>query len=249
MFKFFSKPKSAAQATKTDFSVLKTDMHSHLLPGIDDGSKDLDTTIDLIRGMMELGFTKFITTPHIMWDMYRNTPAIIQEKLELVRKAMANAGLQAEINAAAEYFLDEHVDDLLQRNEKLLTIKDNMVLCEFSMAYEPRGLKEVLFEMQMQGYQPVIAHPERYIYLEGNKELYDELKATGCYFQLNALSLTGHYGKSQQELAHYLVKKGYYELAGTDLHGFRHLDGLHTVTANATFQKLLDSGKLINSTL
>ncbi len=250
MFNFFSRSKkTAAQTEKANFSMLKTDMHSHLLPGIDDGSKDMDTTIELIRGMMKLGYTKFITTPHIMWDMYRNTPTIILEKLEQVRKAIADAGIEAEIYAAAEYFLDEHVDDLLQQNEKLLTIKDNMVLCEFSMAYEPRGLKDVLFEMQMQGYLPVIAHPERYIYLEGNKELYDELKATGCYFQLNALSLAGHYGKSQQELANYLVKKGYYELVGTDLHGFRHLDGLHTVTANTVFQKLLDSGKLINASL
>ncbi|MBK8953249.1 MAG: hypothetical protein IPM85_14260 [Chitinophagaceae bacterium] len=249
MFKFFSKSKNAAPPTKADFSLLKTDMHSHLLPGIDDGSQDIQTTLDLIKEMMELGFTKFITTPHIMWDMYRNTPAIINEKLELVRQALAEAGINAEIHAAAEYFLDEHVEDLLSRNEKLLTVKDNMVLCEFSMAYEPRNLKDVLFQMQMQGYQPIIAHPERYIYLEGNKDLYEELKASGCYFQLNVLSLSGHYGRSQQELAIYLAKKGYYELIGTDLHGTRHLDGLHTVITNTVFHKLLESGKLLNASL
>jgi tyrosine-protein phosphatase YwqE len=84
--------------------------------------------------------------------------------------------IDIEIHAAAEYFLDDHVEGLLQRNEKLLTIKDNWVLSEFSLASAPHGLKDILFEMQMQGYQPVIAHPERYLYLEGNKNFYEELK-------------------------------------------------------------------------
>lgn len=189
MFKLFSKSKPATG--KVDLSVLKVDMHSHLLPGIDDGSPDITTSINLIKGMMELGYTKLVTTPHIMWDMYKNTSEIILQKLEVVREAVKTAGLNVEINAAAEYFLDDYVGELIKRNTPLLTISGNMVLVEFSMAYPSHGLKDILFDMQMQNYQPVIAHPERYIYLDQNKEFYEELKDIGCLFQLNLLSLGG----------------------------------------------------------
>jgi protein-tyrosine phosphatase len=245
MFKLFSKPSQS----KPDYSMIGVDMHSHLLPGIDDGSPDLETSLKLIRGMMELGFTKFITTPHIMWDMYRNDRDIILAKLELVREAVQKAGLAVEINAAAEYFLDDHVAGLVKNNEPLLTVSGNLVLTEFSMAYPSHSLKDVLFDMQMQGYQPIIAHPERYIYLEQNKEFYEELKDIGCLFQLNILSLAGYYGKTVQELAQYLLKKGQYDLVGTDLHSFRHLDALQNPSLSAPLQKLMDSGKIKNKGL
>jgi protein-tyrosine phosphatase len=243
----FSKPKPSTG--KIDFSLLKADMHSHLLPGIDDGSPDMKTSLQLIRGMNELGFTKLITTPHVMWDMYKNTREIILNKLELLRNAVKAEGLVVEINAAAEYFLDDYVAGLLQKNEPLLTVSGKMVLVEFSLAHPSMSLKDILFEMQMQGYVPIIAHPERYIYLERNKEFYEELKDIGCLFQLNLLSLNNHYGKSVYELAQYLIKKEYYELMGTDLHNFRHLDALKNTSMGSTIQKMIESGKIINSQL
>lgn len=243
----FSRSKKVTD--KADISLLKADMHSHLLPGIDDGSPDIKTSLELIRGMMELGYSKLITTPHVMWDMYKNTTEIILEKLELLRAAVKAEGLHVEINAAAEYFLDDYVEKLVKSNEPLLTVSGRMVLVEFSMAHPSMSLKDILFDMQMQGYQPIIAHPERYIYLERKKEFYEELKDIGCLFQCNLLSLTGHYGKTQQELAQYLIKKGYYDLLGTDLHNARHLDALHNPDLGNHLQKLLDSGKIINSQL
>lgn len=249
MFKLFSKSKNNTAGQAPDYSLLKTDMHSHLLPGIDDGSPDIQTSIQLVKGMVAQGFTKLITTPHIMWEMYPNTPNIIQEKLAQLKEAVAQEGIKVELHAAAEYFLDNHVEALLKKGEKLLTISGNMVLSEFSLAYAPQGLKDMLFEMQMQGYLPVIAHPERYTYLEGNKDFYEELKDIGCLFQLNILSLAGYYGKSAQELAHHLLKKGYYDLAGSDLHGFRHLEKMPANTITAPLEKLISSGKLLNHTL
>jgi protein-tyrosine phosphatase len=243
----FSKSKSAAG--KADLSLLKADMHSHLLPGIDDGSPDIKTSIELVKGMRELGYTKLITTPHIMWDMYKNTREIILEKLELLRTAVKEEGIDVEINAAAEYFLDDYVHGLIKKNEPLLTVSGNMVLVEFSLAFPSHSLKDILFDMQMQGYQPIIAHPERYIYLERNKEFYEELKDIGCLFQLNILSLSGHYGKSVQELAQYLIKKEYYDLIGTDLHHYRHLDALHTPGLLTPVLKLIEAGKIKNSQL
>lgn len=245
MFSFFSK----AKAIPFDFSVLRTDMHSHLLPGIDDGSPDLETSVELVKGMVSLGYKKLVTTPHILWDMYKNTPEIIQGKLTLLREAVAAAHIEVEIQAAAEYFLDDHVENLLKNKEPLLTIKDNIVLTEFSMLHQPFGVKEILFEMQMQGYQPIIAHPERYVYLERDKDFYNELRDAGCLFQLNILSLTGGYGRAVNDLAQYLVKNDFYSYVGTDLHHARHLDGLHNPALVSKLLKLQDSGHLLNSHL
>src|SRR6185503_6252593 len=192
--------------------------------------------------MMDLGYTKLITTPHIMWDMYKNSRTLVLEKLEVLQKAVKDAGLNIEIQAAAEYFLDDYVEGLVKNNEHLLTIGEKMVLVEFSMAHPSMSLKDILFDMQMQGYQPIIAHPERYIYLEHAKDFYEELKDIGCLFQLNVLSLGNYYGKSAHELANYLIKKEFYDLVGTDLHHFRHLEALQNPVLAAPLKKLLDSG-------
>lgn len=221
-------------------------MHSHLIPGIDDGSPDMATSLKLIKGLADLGYSKLVTTPHIMWDMYPNSRETILQKLEFLREAVNTAGIPVEIHAAAEYFLDEHVAKLLKNNEPLLTISGNMVLTEFSLAWKPHGIKDILFDMQMQGYQPVIAHPERYIYLQHNKEFYEELKDIGCLFQLNMLALSGHYGKSVQELAHYLLKNNFYDLIGTDLHHTGHLEALHNPALAQQVQKIIQSGRLRN---
>jgi protein-tyrosine phosphatase len=247
MLRLFSKSKPKGQ--RFDFSILNADMHSHLLPGIDDGAEDMENSLELIRGMRSLGYKKLITTPHVMWDMYKNSHEIIREKLKLVQDAVKEAGIDVEIHAAAEYFLDEHVEELLQTKEPLLAVSGNMVLTEFSMAFPAYNIKDILFEMQMQGYQPIVAHPERYIYLERNKDFYTELRDIGCLFQLNLLSLAGGYGRSVNELAQYLLKNDFYNLIGTDLHHSGHLEGLQRFEMPASLKKLIDDGKIINNQL
>lgn len=247
MFNFFSRSKPAQ--AKSDFSFLKADMHSHLIPGIDDGSPDMQTSLQLIKGLADLGYSKLITTPHIMGDMYKNTKGDILSKLEVLQEAVKAANIPVEVHAAAEYFLDEYVEQLIKKNEPLLTISGNLILVEFSLANPSMMLKEILFDLQMKGYQPVIAHPERYIYLEHNKAFYDELKDIGCWFQLNLLALTGHYGKSVTQLANYLVKKDFYDLVGTDLHHNRHLEALHNPALAGPLAKLISSGKIKNNQL
>lgn len=247
MLRLFSRSKPAPAITAP--ALLKTDMHSHLIPGIDDGSPDIETSLQLVQGMAELGYEKLITTPHIMWDMYKNSRQAVLDKLEQLRTAVKAKGLAIEINGGAEYFLDDYVSGLLKTNEPLLSIGGNMVLVEFSMASSPMGLKDILFEMQMQGYLPVIAHPERYIYLEHSRTFYEELKDIGCLFQLNLLSLGNYYGKSVHELAGYLIKKGYYDLVGSDLHHARHLEALADPSLVNPLKKLLDSGRIRNQQL
>lgn len=232
-----------------DYSLLKADMHSHLLPAIDDGSRDIETSISLIKGLIDLGYQKLITTPHIMQDMYPNTRDVILSKYETVKKKIGDEGLEIEFEVAAEYFLDDNLKETLANKEPLLSFGDKLVLVEFSMASEPIDFKELLFEMEMHGYQPVIAHPERYVYHERNKEFFEELKTAGYLFQLNIMSLAGAYGKSVHELAKYFIKHQYYELAGTDLHNAHHLEYLHSSSISPGLKELVDSGKLLNQGL
>jgi tyrosine-protein phosphatase YwqE len=234
---------------KLDLGWLNADMHSHLIPGIDDGSPDIDTSLKMIKGLAEFGYKKIITTPHILWEIYPNTPEIINAGLETVREAVAQAGMSVEVNAAAEYFLDDHFDQQLKDKAQFLTLSGNMVLVEFSMITAPMELQQLIFDLQMQNYQPVLAHPERYVYMNRRKEVFDELKASGCMFQLNLMSLTGHYGASVQDLAEYLIKKEYYDLAGTDMHNPKHLDVLQKLSSSSWLRKLKDSGLLKNHQL
>jgi protein-tyrosine phosphatase len=245
MFKLFSRSKS----DKPPFGLLGTDMHSHVLPGIDDGAQDVTMSVELIKGMKDLGYTKLIATPHVFWDMYQNTRDGILAVLDEMRDVLAEQEINIELDAAAEYFLDDHVVGLLKRKEPLLTLGDNYVLTEFSMASPPIDVKEILFEMRMQDYQPIIAHPERYTYLDQNKEFYDELKDAGYLFQANIMSFAGVYGRSVQQLANYLLEKGYYDLAGTDLHHHKHLKALLDPAITSPLNKLLETGIIRNTKL
>lgn len=245
MFSIFKKkPKET-----TDLGWLHTDLHSHLVPGIDDGSPDMATTLELIRGLKELGFANLITTSHILWELYPNTPEIITQGSTEVQQQLEEEAIQIPFKAAAEYYIDEHFDNDLKAKKPLLTIKDNLVLVEFSMLTAPFDLQELIFELQVQGYQPLIAHPERYIYLRQNKAFYDDLKNWGCLFQLNLLSLIGHYGGVVQDLAAYLIQKEAYDYAGTDLHSARHLAGLQKLGASSLYNQVRQSGLLKNHLL
>ena len=233
---------------KTDLSALGCDMHSHLLPGIDDGSPDTETSAKLIEGLVNLGYKKLITTPHIMWDLYRNDASSISSAHRTLEQAPEK--LPVPLHAAAEYFLDDNFDRILADNTPLLTLKGNWVLVEFSFVTVPVNLKQTLFNLQINGYQPVLAHPERYLYFGEDKKKYEELHDAGYYFQVNLLSLTGYYGRGPQELAEHLIRKKYIDLLGTDLHHTRHLQALQSsFQLNDHVNFLLDTGNILNSTL
>jgi tyrosine-protein phosphatase YwqE len=185
-----------------------------------------------------------------MWDIYQNTHEIIKNAHSVLKEALKAQKIKVQVHAAAEYFLDDYFDQLLEERTPLLTIHKNFVLVEFSFVNAPYDLKEKLFKLQLNGYQPVLAHPERYLYFKENKEYFDLLRDAGCLFQLNLLSLTSYYGKASTDLAHYLIKKNYIDFLGTDLHHTRHLEALrYSGSAMDTIHKLLDSGKIQNSTL
>lgn len=225
-------------------------MHSHLIPGIDDGATDVANSIELIKGLRDLGYQKFIATPHILWDLFKNNSSTINPAYENLQAGLVENNINIPITYAAEYFLDYHVDELIEEDIPLLTIKDNWVLVEFSFVSAPLDLKEKLFSLQMSGYQPIIAHPERYTYFGRTKEQYEEFKEAGYFLQVNLLALTGYYGKIPQEIAHMLVKNKFVDFLGTDIHHTRHLNALQSATQlTDTIKFLQDSGTLLNPTL
>ena len=238
IFKLFKKN----NLTTSIGSQLQVDFHSHLIPGIDDGSPDIDTSIQLIKGFINLGYKKLITTPHVYKDYYPNTTEKIKEGLEILKKAVKEEDLDIEIEAAAEYFIDSYFEKLLA-DKDLLCVYENQVLVEFSFFGPPPNLNEILFEMQIKGYQPILAHPERYNFLKGDMKQYNELKYMGCLFQANLLAFTDHYGKPVKEIALALLKNKLYDYAGTDLHHVKHLAFLNKLNEDHKMvRKLIDYG-------
>ena len=222
------------------------DIHSHLLPGIDDGAKDLENSISLITKMHSYGIKNFITTPHVLGDVYPNSSKIIQEKLEVVRSELKKQGFEdIKINAAAEYMMDEQFVERLKEGD-ILTLKDNYILVEMSYFNAPYNLYDVLFEIQLKGYKPVLAHPERYNFYHNDFQNYYKLKKAGCVFQLNLLSLTEQYGKGVQKTAQKLLKENMYDFVGTDTHHHNHLKLLNkigTVKTRKQIEHLLNNNK------
>ena len=195
------------------------DIHSHILPGIDDGAKTLEDTEFLLEEMKQLGFTKVITTPHTMSTVWENTPETIKNALTKVESKLT---LPFEIQAASEYLLDESVINKA-KNGELLTLKGNFALVELSYLNAPIQLYDFLYQLQLAGYHVVLAHPERYSYFHSNKKEYQKLKKAGCLFQLNLLSTVGYYGKDVAETAKYLLKKDLYDFTGSDIHHKNHI--------------------------
>ncbi|MCF6168243.1 CpsB/CapC family capsule biosynthesis tyrosine phosphatase [Lutibacter sp.] len=226
MLSFFNHKKVSIT---TLFSNEFVDIHSHLLPSIDDGSKSMDETIALLIKMHSFGIQNFITTPHIMEGVWENAKDTILPKLTAVKKELIARNLtDISIHAAAEYMLDSNFNILLEQRQ-LLPLKENKILVEMSYINPPVNLYEILFNIQIAGYQPVLAHPERYLFFHKKYKEYSKLKEAGCLFQLNLLSLSNYYGKDTHKIALQLLKDNLIDFVGTDTHNKRHLSYLESI--------------------
>ncbi|MCU0356509.1 MAG: capsular biosynthesis protein [Cyclobacteriaceae bacterium] len=224
------------------------DMHSHLLPGLDDGVQSFEDAAAIIRIFQELGYTKLITTPHVMSDIYRNNTKGILERLHELKLFLKEQQIDMTVEAAAEYYLDEQLIRLLEKDEQLLTFGDRYLLFETNFLTEPYQLKEFIFLLGVKGYRPVFAHPERYLYLQRDLTKAEDLIHRDVLFQLNASSFTGYYSKAAQVTAQQLVSKGWVHFIGSDCHAINHLDLLKQARKNRYFQKALTL-PLLNNTL
>lgn len=216
------------------------DIHNHILPGIDDGAGTVEESVALVNKFISFGINRLIATPHIMNDYYPNSRKSIEAALLDLKAGISAAGItDFQISAAAEYMMDQSFLELLSK-EPLLCLKDQYVLVEMSYFQPPINLKEILFQLQTRNYKPVLAHPERYAFFH-SKDLkhYKELKDRGCFFQINLLSLTGHYGRNIQEIAYELIRRNMIDFIGTDAHQMRHLEKIEAIKVSAKSLNLL----------
>jgi protein-tyrosine phosphatase len=237
MFNFFKKKESKIHAP--DYSSIAVDMHSHVLPGIDDGAQNPQESIFLIRRMMEAGIKKIIATPHVMADYYRNTPESINAALELLEAELVKENISVPVEAAAEHYFDETFEDRVN-DGRLMIIKGNYVLFELSFISQPPNMLAVIQRM----IEPILAHPERYQYME--VEELRGLREWGCNLQLNTISLTGYYGKSAKAMAEALVDNNLVDFISSDMHHPKHADALKHALRLSHVQKLLTDYPLKN---
>ena len=198
------------------------DIHSHLLPGIDDGARTFEDTLRLTKALQGFGVSQFITTPHIIQYVWDNTHEQILSNKETTVVELEKNKITIPFSAAAEYLMDDQFVQLFQSHQ-LLTLKDNYVLVEMSYINAPIQLYSILFDLQVAGYIPILAHPERYLFYHKNFSEYEKLKRAGCLFQLNLLSVVGYYGAEITKIAEQLLAKGMYTYVGSDVHHDNHI--------------------------
>ncbi|WMJ72713.1 CpsB/CapC family capsule biosynthesis tyrosine phosphatase [Cytophagaceae bacterium ABcell3] len=245
LFDLFKKSKNNQQ----DLQPLLVDMHSHLLPGLDDGSESIEESVDMIKELAGLGYKKLICTPHIMGDFYKNTPESIHEKLQLLKNKLVQEQIPIELEAAAEYYLDEWFLDRLSKPETLMTFGGKFLLIETSYLNEPVNLDETIFQIKASGFYPVLAHPERYTYLYSDFSKFKDIFSKEIYFQININSLSGYYSKPAQVYAKKLIENNMVHFAGTDCHGMRHIHALKKTRQSSIYRNLIKLPLLNNGLL
>ena len=236
MISFFkSKPKLSALIPSGFI-----DIHSHLLPGIDDGSKSLEETETLLQQLKVIGFEKCITTPHTLPEIWENTREGILQKFDETKSQLSESHQPMLHHAASEYMLDDSFIDRLQ-SEKLLTLKDDLLLIEMSYMNPTLALKEIIFEIKQKGYKPILAHPERYLYYHKNLKAYELLKDLGVLFQMNLLSAVGYYGPSVAKAADDLLKNDFIDFVGSDVHHQKHVSSFENKIVITSETKLREA--------
>jgi protein-tyrosine phosphatase len=231
-----------------NLGVLKNDVHSHFIPGIDDGAQTLEDSLALVKAMKNFGYSKVITTPHIMGDTYRNGKHNILPGLETVREAINAQGIDIKIDAAAEYYIDADLEEKI-KNKDILSFGDNYVLFEMPFVSEPTNLANVIFELQLGGYKPVMAHVERYQFWHNSFNKIIDLRDKGVLLQMNISSLTGTYSPQVKKIAEKLIDEKIVDLLGSDCHHLGHINLLEQACYLPYLEKAINTCDLINPKL
>lgn len=225
MFSFFSKKEFLV-----DHLEGFVDIHNHILPDIDDGAKNVEESIELIKAFGEFGVKNFICTPHIMHNYYDNTPKTIKSSHKKLKKELTLHGLEnVKTKKAAEHMIDANFETILE-SDKVMPLGDNHILIEMSYLQPSINFEIALKKVQEKQLFPVLAHPERYVYLHKDFDKYLFYKSMGVKFQLNMLSLTNYYGKEIKKVASKLLELGLYDFIGSDAHNLRHLKNIKELT-------------------
>lgn len=225
--------------------LIQADFHSHLIPGIDDGAKDMVHALELVKELSNLGYRRLITTPHIKSGRYSNTIESITDGINMLRGELAKNDIDVHIDASAEYYYDETFLQAI-KEDRVLHI-GRFVLFEFSYVTPPVNLEEIIYELKVRDYIPVLAHPERYQYYHSKLDKYEYLKNLGIYFQININSLSGYHGKLAKKTVKYLSKKGFIDFVGSDTHHQEHIETLRKVMKSREFTMLFQENNILNN--
>jgi len=249
---------SAVVSVPADACFWRVDMHSHLIPGVDDGVSSPEESLTCMQKLADWGIEKIITTPHVSRDWYPNRSDTLRaypNRSDTLRASQADLqaiatdnGLALQIEVAAEYMLDEFFPDLVANDDLLTFGNDQDVLVELGWAAAPRQVDELLFRMRAKGYTPILAHPERYAYLYDDTTLLTTLHENGCLFQLNWMSVAGRYGERAQQHARQLLKKEWVDFIGSDMHRPFDLKTMESLFSSADYE-LLKKQPLRNESL
>ena len=233
---------------KPSVDLLRVDVHSHLIPGVDDGVETVDEAIEVIVALQKLGYKKLITTPHIMSHRFPNTKASLLEGLEKLKVVLHERNIMVEIAVASEYYIDAHFLELLEKGE-ILTFGEKYLLFELSYVSPLVALEEVVYKIKSAGYIPVLAHPERYTYWHKKFEQYVSLKEMGVLFQINAGSLEGFYTPDIAKVAQKLSREGMVDFLGSDTHRMNYVQAVERLQQNRLYRDLFKYNTILNHTL
>lgn len=243
MFSFFRKKKGA----HVDMSQISIDMHSHILPGIDDGSRNVEQSIELIKSLKNLGYTDFFFTPHVLGDYYPNTDETIQKSFDKLDYHLSLKNIDTQRNAVAEYFYDDRLVDLMESSSIRTYGSTKFFLFELSFRQKPQLLKEFIYNVQMKGYRPILAHPERYTF--ATIDFMEDLKNRGVHLQLDLMSLTNNYGKEVKKMADKMVANKMFDFVGTDIHRQDQIPIVEEALCSKMCHKLVNENPLKHSLL
>ena len=231
------------------FEALGTDMHCHLIPQVDDGSKCIEESIECLNVLSSVGYKKVFITPHFQHPRFDNDEDDICRRYEEVKKAAAAAGVEIELKGiGGEYRIDSGFKKRVE-NPRFLQVAGKYVLVEFSLHQQMMGCDEMIFDMQMKGYEVILAHPERYPYLNVMGTRMEQLKNQGVFFQVNVLSLGGFYGDEAKKRAYQMLENGWVEFLGTDTHNTMYAQALVDLSNDRKVEKVLSKYEFLNNTL
>lgn len=224
-----------------------TDIHCHIIPGIDDGSPDAATSADLIERMQNWGVKRIIASPHVTLGTFENDRSTIEPALAELRAELVRRGNDIEVTSHAEYRIDDLFSRRLETGD-IMPLPGNYILIENSFMQEPWNLDNLVFELQVRGLIPILAHPERYPYYYNKKERFRNLHNAGLHFQINLLSLAEAYGKAEKKIAEMLIKEELVDFIGTDLHRMSHADVIDNyLTTSDAREHMADLSQLVRN--
>jgi tyrosine-protein phosphatase YwqE len=233
---------------RTAENFVNVDIHSHLIPSIDDGAKNMERSIEMILSLKEMGYSKLITTPHVS-DMFPNSKQTILDGYSKLKEELDKREIEIDLEVAAEYYADDTFDMLLKQRDILTFGAEKYLLFELSYFTEPQDLEGLIQEIILAGYTPVLAHPERYTYFHNDFTKYEQLKSTGVLFQINLNSVVGYYSSEIEKVVKNLINEGLVDFIGSDTHHRQHLKALKACFKSSEYRKVLKKNKLLNDTL